>query len=345
MADQGPSVPLPDGFSEMSVEVLPLIADAVICTDETGRVLLFNRAAEKSFGYAASEVIGRAVEMLLPRSDAASHAYHLRSFALDDGEASRLMGRRREVRGRRKNGEEFPAEATISRHTVGGKIILTVVHRDVTERKTIEDQRDTIVQELNHRIANVFAVVSSLVSLTAKSATDVSAFKDSLLKRLSALARTQRVLQFGAEHSATLGQLLESELEQYQDYTRENIAIDAPSVFLGSRQAQALALVIHELATNSAKYGALSGASGKLAVTVTSDGEKNEENVVIQWQESGGPLVISPQRHGFGTTLIGRIFSRIFGTEVVLDFAPEGVSCRLTLPRNKLGVVGSPSLP
>ena len=148
MADQGPSVPLPDGFSEMSVEVLPLIADAVICTDETGRVLLFNRAAEKSFGYAAS------------------HAYHLRSFALDDGEASRLMGRRREVRGRRKNGEEFPAEATISRHTVGGKIILTVVHRDVTERKTIEDQRDTIVQELNHRIANVFAVVSSLVSLT-----------------------------------------------------------------------------------------------------------------------------------------------------------------------------------
>ena len=105
----------------LNVDVLALVADAVICTDEVGRILIFNQAAEQSFGYSASEVIGQRVEMLLPENQRAEHVRQVRNFGLGDGAANRLMGRRREVRGRRKNGDEFPAEAMVSarRSTAG----------------------------------------------------------------------------------------------------------------------------------------------------------------------------------------------------------------------------------
>lgn len=183
----------------VSGDVLALIADSVICADEGGRVLLFNRAAEQAFGYSASEVIGQHVEMLLPQRHRAEHANQVRSFALGDGTTNRLMGHRREVCGQRKNGEEFPAEATVSRQSVKGSTVLTVVVRDITERKGLEEQRETIARELDHRIRNVLSVVNSLVSLTARSAANIEEFKESLLERLGALARTQSA--FGSGHS------------------------------------------------------------------------------------------------------------------------------------------------
>ena len=158
----------------MSADVLALVADSVISTDEDGRILFFNQAAERSFGYSASEVIGQHVEMLLPQRHRAQHVHQVRDFALEDGAADRLMGHQREVSGRRKNGEEFPAEATVSRHSVGGKTILTVVHRDITGRKELEQQREVIAEELDHRIRNVLSVVSSLVALSAKHAASAS---------------------------------------------------------------------------------------------------------------------------------------------------------------------------
>lgn len=133
--------PLPPQSALMSVDVLALIADAVICTDEDGRIILFNRAAEQSFGYSTPEVIGQHVEMLLPKRHRAEHAHQVRSFASGGGAANRLMGHQREVWGRRKNGEEFPSEATVSRHSVDGRTILTAVHRDITERKELEKRQ------------------------------------------------------------------------------------------------------------------------------------------------------------------------------------------------------------
>jgi PAS domain S-box-containing protein len=103
--------PKPDQTALTGVDVLALIADSVICTDEDGRVLLFNRAAEQLFGYSAREVIGEHVEMLLPQRHRTEHAKEVRSFAVGDGDIDRPMSHLREVWGRRKNGEEFAAEA------------------------------------------------------------------------------------------------------------------------------------------------------------------------------------------------------------------------------------------
>lgn len=315
------------------MDVLALVADSVICTDEDGRILVFNRAAEQSFGYSAGEVIGRKVEMLLPEGDRFRHVDQVRGFALGDGAANRLMGHRREVRGRRKNGHVFPAEAMVSRQTIDGRTILTVVHRDITERKELEALREAAMRELHHRMRNLLAVVNSVVSISAASAVSVEGFKESLTGRLRALAATQGVLHFGDRHSIGLSELFQVELAQYQTPDGTNVVMEGVSVEVGPKAAQLLALAVHELATNSAKYGALSQVGGCVVVTSVFEGEGDGSRLVIQWREAGGPPVTPPGRRGFGTRLVTQVVARALRAEVDMDFRPEGLVCRMTMPR------------
>ena len=319
----------------LSVDVLALVADSVICTDENGRILVFNQAAEQSFGYSASEVIGQPVEMLLPLSDREEHVRQVHSFALEDGAEKRLMGHRREVRGRRKNGEVFPGEAMVSRQTVDGKTILTVVHRDITERKELEELREAVGRELDHRMRNLLSVVSSLISLSAASAVTVEDFKESLTGRMKALATSQRAM-LGKQQSASLREIFLAELSQYQTPDGANVAIEGPPVSVGPRAAQLLALAAHELATNSAKYGALSKAGGHVAVTFALKGEGNQGRLSIKWREAGGPPVKPPEREGFGTRLIKQVVASALRADVAMEYRPEGLICRMTLPRATL---------
>ncbi|MEN2786893.1 sensor histidine kinase [Sphingomonas qilianensis] len=318
----------------MSVDILELVADAVICADASGRIVLFNRAAEQSFGYSADDVIGKYLEILLPERHRAEHARQVQGFALDDRERARFMGRRREVVGRRKTGEEFPAEAMVSRHVIGGRTVLTVVHRDITERKAIEDQREAISRELDHRTRNVLSVVRALVSLSARNADNVATFKESLLGRLSALAATQAVLGFGAQQSTTLSALLRAELDQYRSSDGANIVVAGPDVSVAAGAAQTLALIFHELATNSAKYGALGVDDG--CITITSALIADADQYSIEWRETGGPVVVPPTRQGFGTTFIKQMGQMTFRHDVIMEYPAEGIVCRITLPSARL---------
>jgi PAS domain S-box-containing protein len=330
---QGSAQPEPPGLQfALNIDVLALVADSVICTDESGRILIFNQAAQQAFGYSESEVIGQPVEMLLPQSDRAEHVRYVHNFASGDGAAIRLMGHRREVRGRRKNGDEFPAEAMVSRQTIDGKTILTVVVRDITERKELEELREAAARELDHRLRNVLSVVNSLISLGAASATNVDEFKESLTGRLNALAKTQSAL-LGKQKSTSLRELFLAELAQYRTPGGANVAIEGPSVSVGPRAAQILALAVHELATNSAKYGAIRKAGGRVAVTFALEGEGDSGLIVIKWQEAGGPPVKPPKRHGFGTRLIEQVVARALQADVAMEYRPEGLICRMSLPR------------
>lgn len=326
----------------MSADVLGLIADSVICTDEDGRILLFNRAAEESFGYSALEVLGQHVDMLLPQRHREHHARQVRDFALEGGAADRLMGHLREVSGRRKDGEEFPAEATVSRHSVDGRTILTVVHRDITERKQLDEQREAIAHELDHRIRNVLAVVSSLISLSAKSAASVAEFEHSLQDRLRGLAATQAFLRQAARGTVTLSDLLLAELAHFRSPDGTNIIIQGEPVALCSTAVQPFALAFHELATNSAKYGAFSDPRGRVTVTFECLGDADERLLAIEWRETGGPPVQSPSRKGFGTTLLKEVIRRTFQADVFIEYRPEGLVCRMTLPRAKVEVISQP---
>lgn len=338
MQDLAPFVPLRIQPA-LDIDVLALVADSVICTDEVGRILVFNHGAEQAFGYSACEVIGQPVEMLLPQSDRAEHARQVRNFGLGDGTADRLMGHRREVRGRRKNGDEFPSEAMVSRQTIDGRTILTVVHRDITERKELEELREAVARELNHRMRNLLSVVNSLISLSAASAVNVEDFKVSLMGRMGALAISQSALRFGEQHIASLSELLRAELAQYEAPDGANLTIEVPPVQVGPRAAQMLALAVHELATNAAKYGSLSNADGRVAVTSVFEGEGDASVLVIEWRESGGPPVRPPEREGFGTALIKQVVARALKADVDLDYRPQGLICRMTLPRATLEAI------
>lgn len=316
----------------LNADVLALVADSVICTDEDGRILVFNPAAEQAFGYSANEVIGQRVEMLLPERHRTDHARQVHSFALEEGRGNRLMGHRREVWGRRKNGDEFPAEAMVSRQMVGGRTILTAVLRDITERKALEDLRETVAREIDHRMRNVLSVIGSLVSLTAASVKTVEDFKESLTGRLKALAATQNALQFDAQRRADLSELLQAELTQYRTPDSSNVMIEVPPVPVAPRAAQILALAVHELATNSAKYGALRDAAGRVTVTSAFQGE-GDSRLSIEWRETGGPPVEPPERKGLGTDLITRLVERALRADVAMDYRPEGLVCRMILPR------------
>lgn len=329
----------PEFRPAVNLDVLALVSDSVICTDENGRILVFNPGAEEAFGYSADEVIGQPVEMLLPQSDRLDHARQVHSFAQGSGAKHRLMGLRREVRGRRKNGEEFLSEAMVSRQTIAGRIILTAVHRDITERKAMEEVREAAARELDHRMKNVLSIVNSLVSISAASAVSVEDFQESLTGRLRALAATQSALRFGEPYSTSLGELLLAELAQYQTRGDANVVIEGPPVPVGPKAAQLLALAVHELATNAAKYGALSDVGGRVTVTSAFEGEGDESPLVIQWREAGGPPVKPPRRPGFGTRLIKKVVARALRADVALDYRPEGLICRMTVPRGALDPV------
>jgi len=200
------------------------------------------------------------------------------------------MSAQREVPGLRKSGEEFPIEASISKVEIGGEWVCTVVLRDITERKLAEERQRTLLAELDHRVKNALATVGSVVSHTRQESKSVSAFADALSARIRSMATTHELLSSGHWQGIALAELVRRELTPYA--TRDNTEVNGPNILLKSEAGQAMAMVLHELATNAAKYGALSAGNGR--VSIRWDQQVNEHHssshLVFEWQEIGGPL-------------------------------------------------------
>lgn len=312
--------------------ILGLVGDAVICTDEDGRVVVFNHAAEKAFGYDSSEVVGRDICMLLPERYRAAHRKFLQNFATMPVASDHLMGEQREVWGVRKNGEEFPAEAMVSRHSQDGHNILTVVHRDISERKKVEDLKETIRRESDHRIRNLFSLVGALVEISARDAKDVAELRQSLSNRLRALARTQAILQDTHDHDAKLSAIIFSELNEYISNSGTDIAIDVPDIDLTPTAVRMLALVVHELVTNSVKYGALGAGRGYIKFTANLASDADGSTLVMRWSESRSSCEASERTEGFGTRLIRQLVHRGLRGNVAWEYTPEEFRCILEVP-------------
>ena len=307
--------------------ILSLIGDGVISTDGDGTILYFNPAAETMFGYSAAEVVGQPVELLMPQHYRDDHKRSAARFAASARPEPRLMGARRDVVGRRKSGEEFPLEATLSRQDLASGRLLTVVIRDVSERKQREEEQQLIAGELAHRIRNLMTIVTSLVSLTACGSHDVDGFRDTLLARLMAISRANDALIAGAWRETQLRPLIDAELEPFRT-PRTPIILEGPKVRVSAKMAIALGLVMHELATNAAKYGALSCAGGRVEVdwSLCPDGQ-----LAIHWREREGPPVRPPVKAGFGTEMIRRTLAAQRG-EASMHYNPSGFECGLRVP-------------
>jgi PAS domain S-box-containing protein len=309
--------------------ILAIAGDAIVSIDGNQRITLFNDAAERLFGYSREEILNQSIDLLIPARFRAAHQQHIEGFT-SGSDIPRRMAEQQEVAGRRKNGEEFPAEASISKVKIGGEWIYTVVLRDITERKRAEERQRTLVAELDHRVKNALATVSSVVSQTGVGSRSVASFVASLDGRIRSMATTQELLSSGRWHGISLTKLIRGELAPYT--TRNNTEIDGPEVILKPEAGQAMAMVLHELATNAAKYGALSTNEGRVSIRWDRWLNGHPPRLALEWQEIDGPPVVAPGKSSFGTSTIRRLIPYEFGGTVDLAFTPAGVQCRLELP-------------
>lgn len=200
---------------------------------------------------------------------------------------------------------------------------------DITDRKAIEDQRQLLIDELNHRVKNTLAVIQGIAHQTfTKQASPLEA-RAAFSGRLAALGAAHGLLAQQSWDRVEIDTLVRSTLEA-SGLSKERFLIAGPSVFLAPRHALAVSLALHELSTNAMKYGALSNGIGNIAVSWTiSDSGENRLN--LEWRESGGPTVAPPTRRGFGLMMIERALASELGCGVQLGFHPDGVQCRIEI--------------
>jgi two-component sensor histidine kinase len=210
------------------------------------------------------------------------------------------------------------------------------VFADITDRKLAEERRALLVHELNHRVKNTLAVVQSLALQTARGAPDLPAFSTAFQARLIALSRAHDLLTREHWEGAPLSDVAHAALEATGGGARVDLGGCASGALLPPAQALALAMALHELATNALKHGALSVPGGRVSVACRADPEDGAR--VVEWVERGGPRVAgAPARRGFGLRLLERGLAAQMGMGADLRFEPEGLRCALRLPPSPTG--------
>src|SRR5262249_10607365 len=202
---------------------------------------------------------------------------------------------------------------------------LVGVNIDITERKEAEEQRNILNAELDHRVKNVLATVCAIIFQTQRANASIAEFVASVDHRIKSLASTHELLSHSRWHGVSLLEIIRREIAPY---TTSNTEIGGPSITLKPEAAQATAMVLHELATNAAKYGALSNHSGRVSIRWF----RLPNSVAIEWQEIDGPPVSIPSGSGYGTSIIRELIPYELGGTVDHSFAPSGVQCRLEVP-------------
>ena len=211
----------------------------------------------------------------------------------------------------------------------GESIGVFVEGSDVTDRVMGERQQKLLLDELNHRVKNTLSTVQAIADQTLRTSPDPANFRAHFEARLMALSATHNLLTATSWVSADLGEVARLE---FRPYGPERYRVSGPAVALSSSQALALGLLFHELVTNAAKYGALSSGDGRVEVVWRVRRAHGGADLEIDWRELEGPPVVPPSRRGFGSRLIERSLQGQLGGEATLDYAAEGVRCRIRLP-------------
>jgi two-component sensor histidine kinase/integral membrane sensor domain MASE1 len=201
---------------------------------------------------------------------------------------------------------------------------------EISERKAAQERETLLAREVDHRAKNLLAVVQSIVQLTPGD--DGTELKTSVVGRIQALARAHSLLSDARWDGVVLGELVAEELAPFSSHRSGQVTFDGPAITLRPAAAQSLALVLHELATNAAKYGALSDERGRLDVQWRRDREDGKSFVEILWTESNGPAVQKPEQMGFGSNIIRTSVERQLRGRVTKEWRAEGLICRLYVP-------------
>src|SRR5262245_22119239 len=214
-----------------------------------------------------------------------------------------------EFRVRRPNGEVrwCTSTAAATRDNQGKVVRISGVTMDITDRKDAEERQALLAREVDHRAKNAMAIVQSIVKLTK--AENIADYAAVIEGRIKALSRAHAILSDSRWEGAELSKLVEEELAPFRSAHADRLRVAGPKIMLDPTTAQTLALALHELATNAAKYGALSRISGSLEMTW----EVRPSAIEIYWRETGGPPATVPEKTGFGTRIITSSIERQLG--------------------------------
>ena len=299
--------------------------DAIISKSLDGEIASWNDGATRIFGYEADEMIGQSIMRIIPPELQEEEKQIL--ARLGQGEHIRHYETVRVT----KDGRRVNIALTVSplRDKSGNIVGASKVARDITERKRGEELQRLLIDELNHRVKNTLATIQAIASQSLRRAKSPSDFVSSFSGRVQALARAHDLLVQTKMQGAELGGLIHDQvLLRGNDDAR--IEASGPTLHLDAQSAVHMALVLHELATNARKYGALSVPNGRLRIKWGLE-TQGGRRLILDWRESGGPKVVAPQERGFGSTLIERTLQSHAG-QVIVRYETEGVSCEISMP-------------
>jgi len=315
-------------------ELLDALPAAVYTTDAAGRITYYNEAAADLWGHrpalGSSEWCG-SWKLFWPDGTPLAHDECPMAVALREDRAVRGM----EAAAERPDGTRVPfIPYPTPIHDETGKLVGAVnMLVDITDRKRAEEQHNLLVRELHHRVKNTLAMVQAITGSTARATDNIEDFKTALFGRIQSLAKTHLLLS-DEERAVSFAHVLRSELGAFDDGSHERIVLSGPDVPLTSQLAVSLGMAIHELTTNSAKYGSLSVYGGKVEVNWSVTIGATRRTLSFDWVESGGPPVTQPQRQGFGSRLLAYVLPGQIQARSRIDFASNGVRvhCELPLP-------------
>jgi len=295
--------------------------DAIVSKTLDGIIRSWNAGAERLFEYTADEAVGQPITLIIPHD------------RLDE---------EREILTRIRRGERIDHLETVRRRKHGGliNVALTVspvkdaegaivgaskIARDISEQKRNQEHIRVLAREAEHRSKNLLANVAAIVNLSRSDTTD--GLKEAITGRIRALSNVHSLFVETRWSGAELSAIARQELAPYLGEDHGRVRIEGREVLLEPGAAQALAVVLHELATNATKYGALFDGTGAIALTWSRD---ENGKLLLRWTETGGPRVQKPERQGFGSRLIERTIGQLGGT-TRFDWRPEGLVCEVTL--------------
>jgi PAS domain S-box-containing protein len=308
--------------------------DAIVSKDLNGVIQSWNAAAERLFGYTADEAIGKHITMLIPAGKQGEEDYII--SRIRNGERVESFDTVRQ----RKDGEPVHVSLMISpvRDDAGRIVGASKIARDVTLARESERRIRLLMREVNHRVKNQFAVINSMVRETAKRTAEPREFEKSVRERIAALARSHDLLVNSEWSGTSLFDLIQEHLKPFGH--NDSVSLSGPLLMLQPNAVQYLGIAIHELATNSAKYGAFSSGHGEVSVNwrvkPVASGEKEFE---LSWEERYLPAQSTAEmRGGFGTAVLQRVTAQAINGTAILDREPGLVRWVLTAPMEALSI-------
>ncbi|OHV80565.1 chemotaxis protein CheB [Ensifer sp. LCM 4579] len=305
---------------EQEMRLVELSRSPIFVWDFDDGIKQWNRGSEELYGYSRDEALGKQKEQLLKTVVPGSSFEALRQMLMEKGHWSG------ELRHTTKDGQVLTVESQIELLPLGDRRLVLESTRDITELKRWERRRQLLLSELSHRVKNTLAVVQSLARQTLRTADSNEDFVERFEGRLSALAAAHKLLVASDWRGAELGELALSQLHAYGGSDRQKLRVEGESVMLPPDIATPFGLVLHELATNAAKYGAFATEDGQVILTWKL--RNNGRRLTVTWEERGGPPVKPPDHTGFGGVLIEKSLP---GTKVHRDFRPDGIVCTIEI--------------